>query len=136
MRKAVSLNPNPAGGSSASAPVSRSTRSTSPYTSESSRAHSGIAGQLRERARRAQAEEPAELVVAGHAALAVAHHVDGRQVQPVLAPSGSLLEIPEEARVVVEHQRAGVGDPERVAGEQRSSPRPRRRGGRGDPGTS
>ena len=70
-----------------------------------------VVRQLLERGRRLQVEEAPELVVAGHAALADPEHVDRREVDDGAV---RLVQLLQEARVVVQGDRAGVRDPERV----------------------
>ena len=72
-----------------------------------------VVGQLLERRRRLQVEEPPEVVVARHAALADPQDVGRGEVDD--GPVGT-TELLQEARIVVQRDRARVCDPERVEG--------------------
>ena len=56
-------------------------------------------------------QQPSELVVARHAALAIAQDVDGGEVEPIAVVLHQVL---QRTRIVVQPHRARIGDAERV----------------------
>ena len=70
-----------------------------------------IVGQLLERLHRVLVNQPAELVVARHAAFAVAQDLDGREIEAFAVVARQVLQV---LRIVVQAHRARVHQPERV----------------------
>ena len=114
MRKAVSLKPKPFGFCSAYMPDHRVDLLGVAVDAPQVLRVLGRVGHLLEGVVRLQVQEPAELVVARHAALADAQDVDRGEVDERAV---GLVEVLQEAREVVQRDRARVRGPERV--EQR-----------------
>ena len=111
-RNAVSLNPNPSAWAPRRArPPGPRVRSRRVMCTPDPFGLVRVVGQLRERFGRPQPKEPAELVVARHPALADPQDVRRGEVQ---ASAVRALQALEEARVIVQRDRSGMGDPERV----------------------
>ena len=111
-RKAVSLKPNPGGQRLGEEPGHQvDLLDVAVVDLLDLLAPRRVVGQLVEGLHRLLAEQPPELVVAGHAALAIADDVHRRQVEPLAVVAGQVL---QRARVVVQRDRAGMAGAERV----------------------
>ena len=111
MRNAVSLKPKPFGFRSAYMPIIVSTCFGVAVDAAQVVRVLGRVGHLLERVERLQVQQPAELVVARHAALADAQDVDRREVDERAVGA---VEVLQEAREVVQRDRARVRRAERV----------------------
>ena len=93
MRKAVSLKPNPAGAARRRARHQVDLLDVAVVDLLDLLAHAGLSVSSSKDFTRLLAEQPPELVVAGHAALAIAEDVHRRQVQPLAVVAGQVLEV-------------------------------------------
>ena len=112
MRNAVSLKPKPGGSGSAYKPGHQVDllQIVSVHASNLF-APRRVVGQLFERLHRILVQEPAELVVAGHAAFPISEDVYGGQVEMFSVIATEILQM---LRVVVQRDGAGVAASERI----------------------
>ena len=109
MRNAVSLKPKPGGSGSAYKPGHQvDLLEIVAVDASNLLAPHRVVGQLVERLHRILVQEPAELVVAGHAALPIAEDVHGGQVEMLAVVARQVLQM---LRVVVQRDGARVARP-------------------------